>query len=105
MKRYAVLISCEEYKEFDDIEFCHSDSVLMDNTLIEYCDYDRKNVHLLVLYKDSSDNDVVCIYKIISDIIDSMKSEDTFLFYFAGHGMSYGEDEYLIFPDTEQNNI
>ena len=105
MKRYAVLISCEEYKEFDDIEFCHSDSVLMDNTLIEYCDYDRKNVHLLVLYKDSSDNDVVCIYKIISDIIDSMKSEDTFLFYFAGHGMSYGEDEYLILPDTEQNNI
>ena len=34
MKRYAVFISCEEYKEFDDIAFCHSDPVLMENTLV-----------------------------------------------------------------------
>ena len=48
MRRYAVFISCEEYKEFDDIDFCHSDSVLMENTLVDYCDYDRKDIQLLL---------------------------------------------------------
>ncbi len=105
MKRYAVFISCEEYKEFDDIAFCHSDSVLMENTLVEYCDYDRKDIQLLLIYVDAFENDVTYLYKTISDIIDRMEKEDTFLFYFAGHGMLYKEDEYLILPDTIQNDI
>lgn len=105
MKRYAVLISCEQYKEFDDIAFCHSDSVLMENTLVEYCDYDRKDIQLLLIYMDAYENDVTYLYKTINDIVDSMEKEDTFLFYFAGHGMLYREDEYLILPNTIQNNI
>lgn len=105
MKRYAVFISCEEYKEFDDIAFCHSDSVLMENTLVEYCDYDRKDVQLLLIYLNAPEYDVPYLYQIISDIIDRMEKEDTFLFYFAGHGMLHKEDEYLILPNTIQNNI
>lgn len=105
MKRYAVFISCEEYKEFDDIAFCHSDSVLMENTLVEYCDYDRKDVQLLLIYVNAPEYDVPYLYQIISDIIDRMEKEDTFLFYFAGHGMLHKEDEYLILPNTIQNNI
>lgn len=105
MKRYAVFISCEEYKEFENIAFCHSDSVLMENTLVDYCDYDRKDIQLLLIYIDAPENDVTYIYKIISDIINRMEIEDTFLFYFAGHGMLHGEDEYLILPDTIQGNI
>lgn len=105
MKRYAVLISCEEYKEFDNIAFCHSDSVLMESTLVEYCDYDRKDISLVLIYIDAPENEVTYIYKTISDIIDEMEQEDTFLFYFAGHGMLHEEDEYLILPDTIRNNI
>lgn len=105
MRRYAVFISCEEYKEFDDIDFCHSDSVLMENTLVDYCDYDRKDIQLLLIYIDAFENDVSYLYKTISEIINKMEKEDTFLFYFAGHGMLYREDEYLILPDTVQNDI
>lgn len=105
MRRYAVFISCEEYKEFDDIDFCHSDSVLIENTLVDYCDYDRKDIQLLLIYIDAFENDVSYLYKTISEIINKMEKEDTFLFYFAGHGMLYKEDEYLILPDTVQNDI
>ena len=105
MKRYAVLISCEEYKEFDDIDFCHSDSVLMENTLVEYCDYNRKDIQLLLIYIDAIENNVNKLYKTISDIIDRMEKEDTFLFYFAGHGMLHKEDEYLILPNTTEKDI
>ena len=44
MKRYAWLISCEEYTDFDDISFCHSDAFLMKETLESFCDYEKKDV-------------------------------------------------------------
>ena len=105
MRRYAVFISCEEYKEFDNINFCHNDSARMVDTLVDYCDYDGKDIQLLSIYIDASENDVSYIYEKISGIINKMEKEDTFLFYFAGHGMLYKEDEYLILPNTVQNDI
>lgn len=105
MKRYAVLISCEEYNEFDNIDFCHSDSLLMQETLVNYCDYERDNMQLLMIYVDAEENNVQHIYKIINDFVNIMDKDDTFLFYFAGHGMLYQDDEYLLLPNTMQKDI
>lgn len=105
MNRYAVLISCEEYTEFEDVAFCHSDAVLIENTLVEYCDYDRKNILLLTLYINADENNVQYLYEKINTVIKKMSKDDTFLLYFAGHGKLYEDDEFLILPDTQWKNF
>lgn len=105
MKRYAVFISCEEYKEYKNTDFCHGDSLLMQDTLINYCDYQSEDIQSFLIYRDADENDIGLIYKTIEQIIDKMEAQDSFLFYFAGHGMLYNDDEYLILPNTTQKDI
>ena len=49
MKRYGLMLSCEEYKEYDDICYCHSDALLLQETLVNYCDYGYSNLELIPL--------------------------------------------------------
>ena len=48
MKRYGLMLSCEEYKEYDDICYCHSDALLLQETLVNYCDYGYSQ-HILMM--------------------------------------------------------
>lgn len=105
MDRYALFISCEEYAEFKDIYYCHSDAVLIWETLGAYCDYDRSKSQILTLYREAEEGKAESIYQMLKDLTRNMSQDDTFLFYFAGHGMVEGEDEFLILPDTKLSNI
>ena len=49
MKRYGILLSCEDYAEYDNIYYCHNDAYLMQETLTNYCDYDFENLELNML--------------------------------------------------------
>jgi hypothetical protein len=102
MKRYAVLISCEEYKNYAEISFCHSDNELILQTLTNFCDYDLKNVLAGICYEGSEENDPNYWYEKITAIANEMDEDDTFLFYFAGHGTVIGNDAYLLLSDTIQ---
>lgn len=42
--RYLVGLSCEEYPQYGNISFCHSDLLLLSETLVEYCDYSREKM-------------------------------------------------------------
>ena len=37
--RYFLGVSCEEYKHYDNISFCHNDLFLLQETLRCFCDY------------------------------------------------------------------
>lgn len=98
-------MSGEEYKEFGDISFCHADAYFMHETLTEFCDYDRNNLQLEMIYTDNPDMSASNIYQILKDIVEKAESDDTVLFYFTGHGMKKGEKGYLILPDTVHANL
>jgi len=109
MERYAVLISCEQYKDYDDINYCHSDLSRLSETLCRYCDYNKRNIEELLMYIDENNKDnrkiVSHIYEIVQETIKNIESEDTFLLFFAGHGMKYNDDEYFILPNTNKEDI
>lgn len=105
MNRYAILISCEEYEEFENIFYCHADSFLMFETLTEYCDYRKSNVQQKVLYKNDQDAAPTVIYKDLQEIVSKVEHNDTILFYFAGHGMKKDQRGYLLLPDTTCSHI
>lgn len=105
MVRYGLIISCEEYNEFDDIAFCHSDAFLMFETLTNFCDYNKENLQLELLYRDQTELSPDYIYSKISELISIAQAEDTVMFYFAGHGMKINNTGYLILPNTRHDNI
>ena len=41
------------------------------------------------------------IYKKLSLLIDNADSDDTVMFYFAGHGMKIESEGFLILPNTK----
>ncbi|KEH89317.1 hypothetical protein Z967_10680 [Clostridium novyi A str. 4540] len=105
MKRYAIIISCEEYVEYPNISFCHADNMLMQETLCTYCDYEYNNLLSLTLYPGSEFNNPNDILSKIKEIINKSKNGDTILFYFAGHGLFFNNNAYLLLPDTRASNI
>lgn len=105
MKRYAILISCEEYKDFSNISFCHGDAILIEETLVKYCDYEQENVMNLMLYPNGDNNNPEEVLEKVRNSIDNSEEGDTILFYFAGHGFLEGDNAYLLLPDTSKDNI
>lgn len=105
MKRHAIIISCEDYVEFPNISFCHADNILMQETLCRYCDYEYNNLLSLTLYPGSEFNNPKDILSKITEIINKSENEDTILFYFAGHGLLFNNNAYLLLPDTKKSNI
>lgn len=99
MNRFAILIGCEEYTNFNNICFCHADVELIRSTLTEYCDYQDKNVEVITQYKGCDDTPEV-IYRKLGELINRAEQEDTVLFYFAGHGAKEGENGYLLLSDS-----
>lgn len=99
MNRYAILIGCDEYTNFSNICFCHADVELIRSTLIEYCDYEDKNMEVITQYKGCDETPEV-IYKKLRELIDKAEKEDTVLFYFSGHGAKEGDNGYLLLSDS-----
>lgn len=100
MKRYAVMISCEEYKYYENISFCHNDLVLIQETLINFCDYNANNIVTGMIYIGSDENNPDYWYNEILNITNKMDADDTFLLYFAGHGTVIGDDAFLLLSDS-----
>lgn len=102
--RYFIGLSCEEYDNYDNIDFCHNDLFLLEETLVDFCDYDRDNCYCEMLYLDSDENSCAYWYKKIEEVCQKTVLGDTILFYFAGHGMVLEDDALLVLPNTVRGN-
>ena len=104
MTRYAFLIGCDEYSNFSNIDFCQADMLLIQETLVQYCDYEYKNIKTNFQYRGCGDSPEV-IYGILQNIIDNAEEGDSILFYFAGHGAKEGEKGYLLLADSKVSDF
>lgn len=98
--RYFIGLSCEEYTNYDNISFCHNDLFLLEDTLVNFCDYTRENAYTQMTYLGADESDSVYLYKKIEDICRKVTQYDTILFFFAGHGTIIGEDAFLLLPNS-----
>lgn len=98
--RYFVGLSCEEYLYYDNISFCHSDLFLVEETLRNYCDYERDNICCSMVYSESEEGKPDYWYRVLEGVVEKTVEGDSILFYFAGHGMSRNDDGFFLLPDT-----
>lgn len=88
-KRWAILIGIDKYEDnaLAPLQFAVADARLMEQTLTS-AGFDR----VVLLTSDSSDSSAQpkrsTILGRLAQMADLIKPEDTFLFYFAGHGFS-----------------
>jgi len=101
MTRYAIIISVEDYNNYNPTRFTHADNDLLFDTLTNKCDYAVQHTICLKLSPDNPKSPKEILDEIKS-VVSSSDSGDSILFYFAGHG-HYDLDNgktYLILPDT-----
>lgn len=96
-KRYAFLLSCNNYRSLRPLEFCVKDMNLFRDTLVSHCDYEPHLVNSLELTPED-DNTPTKIRGAIEEIASKTKPGDTLLFYFAGHGHGVDSEGYLLLP-------
>ena len=107
MKRFAILLGCEEYKDYNyyqAIPYCHEDVTLLEETLINYCDFAKQDIYceLLNIFQEKTPENIL---NDIKELLNKSESGDTILFYYAGHGDNVDGESYLILPSTERDNI
>lgn len=99
MTRYAIILGVEHYDNFTQTPFAHSDASLLHKTLTEICDYPVQHALLLQLGLDKQMEPSEILNK-IKETVSNLRSGDTVLFYFAGHGHLLDNRAYLILPKT-----
>lgn len=99
--RYFFGVSCEQYKNYQDICFCHNDLFLLSETLIEFCDYSRENVRIEMLYEGANESKSEYLYSELENLCKNTCENDTVMFYFAGHGSVIEQDVFLLLPETD----
>ncbi len=106
MKRYAIILSSEEYKDdmYDMTYYCHNDAYLLNETLVKYCDFAEQDIYndVLSIFDDKEPKDIL---KKIEEVVENSQEGDTILFYYAGHGEYIDGDSYLVLPKTNYENI
>lgn len=103
-KRSAILFSSEEYLNAEKTPYCHADRKLLFQTLTESCDYVEENVYSVALTKEDQDQRAIVMAK-IQEVTAKLQTDDSLLFYYAGHGVSVKNEPYLILPKTDPDNL
>lgn len=98
--RYFLGVSCEEYKHYDNISFCHNDLFLLQETLRCFCDYSKENIIFEMVYLDAEESSSEYWYNELEKICRKSTQYDTILFYFAGHGTILGDDAFFLLPNS-----
>ena len=103
MTRYAIIISVEKYRHFQQTPFTHADGELLRSTLIEKCDYTAQHCLSLQLTPEETKTGGEILAE-IRNTVEGADRGDSILFYFAGHGhLAKKGEAYLILPDTDPN--
>lgn len=107
MKRYALLMACDEYEHFKECPFCQADSEEILDTLVNYCDYSYESTQMLGLYSHDDEITPTYIFEVIQKILEQCEIDDTLLVYFAGHGLLEEEsgNMYLVLPRSDPDTL
>lgn len=99
---YSFLIGVEKYLgDIEDLYYIENDVNEMSEALGNI-NYTAENQHICI-NEHATKAWIESQLKQLTSIID--KNDDSIIFYFAGHGVSYNGTNFLLCYDTDKNNI
>jgi len=102
LKKHALLVGVEDYRDrmISRLNFAHADASALAERLAGRCGFDT--IRLLVDESGEKEPLLVNIVTAIRDIASELRSDDLFLFFFAGHGVEKDGHGYLLASDSLQ---
>ena len=102
-EKYALLVGINDYPdEISSLKYCVADVEAFSQALVEVAGFAEKNVYLMTSRmsgrKEPTNINVIRDLDLLSKRV---KPEDTFLFYFAGHGITKGEKSFLLATNSD----
>ena len=106
-EKWALLVGVNEYQnDISPLRFCVSDVVSFRESLIDVCGYEPGNVFLMTDQKTGADYPThVNVVKRLGLLSQRINAEDTFVFYFSGHGISKGEQSFLLTANSDSTTL
>lgn len=101
--KWALLVGIDNYLNIPRLRFAAADAQLLARTLEETCGF---VVAVITDQNNPSGGGLTNreIVRALTKFIDQVDPEDTFLFYFAGHGATSEGSTYLLGTDVEENS-
>ena len=102
-EKYALLVGINDYQgDISPLRYCVTDVEAFRDALVDVADYKPENVHLLTDQMEGRDlpqfNNVLLR---LETLARQVQPEDTFIFYFSGHGISNQDQSYLLALDSD----
>jgi hypothetical protein len=106
MKNYGLIIAIEDYSkevlpELSKIEFALSDATSIRKVFNEQLQIDEDNITFLTNENASRSN----IQKASKNIFTRMGTDDTFYFYYIGHGFNTHSQNHITCWETDNSNL
>jgi formylglycine-generating enzyme required for sulfatase activity len=106
-EKYALLIGINDYRgDITPLRYCESDVAVFRQALIEVAGFSSDNIYLMTSrmpgQKEPTNLNVI---KRLSILSERVKPEDTFIFYFAGHGISKDAYSFLLATNSDSTTI
>ncbi|MCX7821406.1 MAG: caspase family protein [Brevinematales bacterium] len=96
-RKYATIYGIEDYANVNDLKYCVEDAVSLESFL--------RNNGFTVRMKTNNTATKLNISNDIVETIASLKPEDTYVFYFSGHGMRSNLLSYIVPYDANVGDI
>ena len=102
MKKLALLIGVEDYRDalISPLRFARADVIGLADGLRERCAFD--DVRVLAGEGPDDAPDLLNIVTALRDLAGELRPDDTFLLFFAGHGVEKDGHGYLLTRDSSQ---
>ncbi len=100
-RRYALVIGINDYKHYGKLKYCRQDAEEMAGVLVERAGFDPKRLCLVTdgeqpkgfIWSEATFAD---LYDRIEQFTGLPKEGDTLLIFFTGHGVTIGDEAYLM---------
>lgn len=103
IKRYAVVVGINDYSEagMGSLSYCVADAEAFYDALLTYCEYDPACITLFSdgQHKAAQRPNRSNILDAVATMADQATTDDSVLFFFAGHGDRNAQDSYLLTPE------
>ena len=103
-EHFALIIGINKYENLNDLEYAVNDAKSIKDVLINTFNYKEENITILLDKKATKENIMNAFY----EISQKTCNDDSVLFFYAGHGITYQagikDKGYLVpYNGTEQN--
>ena len=106
-EKYALLVGINDYQgDISPLRYCEADVAVFRQALIELAGFKADNVFLMTSRMSGPKQPTnINVIKRLSLLSEQVQDDDTFIFYFSGHGISKDGHSFLLATNSDSTTV